>query len=88
MCIRDRHQALHGKNFGIGLGGADELGQPVGLGKGIVVEHDHILALGPVSYTHLLSWEVPLFLKWPALRSISGSACDKASMDGKKMNYP
>ena len=41
------HQALHGKNFGIGLGGADELGQPVGLGKGIVVEHDHILALGP-----------------------------------------
>ena len=41
------HQALHGKNFGIGLGGADELGQPLGLGKGIVVEHDHILALGP-----------------------------------------
>ena len=41
------HQALHGKNFGIGLGGADELGQPLGLGKGIVVEHDHILAPGP-----------------------------------------
>ena len=40
------HQALHCKNFRVGLGGADELGQPLGLGKGVVVEQHHVLAVG------------------------------------------
>ena len=41
------HQALHRKNFGIGIGGAQKLGQPLRLGKGVVVEQHHILALRP-----------------------------------------
>ena len=40
------HQALHRKDLGVGFGGADELGQPLGLRKGVVVEQHHILALG------------------------------------------
>ena len=34
------------KNFGVGLGGADQLRQPLGFGKGIVVEQHHVLAVG------------------------------------------
>ena len=41
------HQALHRKNFGVGIGGAQKLGQPLRLGKGVVVEQHHILALRP-----------------------------------------
>ena len=40
------HQALHRKDLGVGFGGADEFGQPLGLRKGVVVEQHHILALG------------------------------------------
>ena len=41
------HQALHCKNFRVGIGGAQKLGQPLRLGKGVVVEQHHILALRP-----------------------------------------
>ena len=41
------HQALHRKNFGVGIGGAQKLGQPLRLGKGVVVEQHHIFALRP-----------------------------------------
>ena len=36
------HQALHCKDFRVGLSGADQLFQPLGFGKGIVVEQHHI----------------------------------------------
>ena len=41
------HQALHRKNFGVGIGGAQKFCQPLRLGKGVVVEQHHILALRP-----------------------------------------
>ena len=41
------HQALHRKNFRVGISGAQKLGQPLRLGKGVVVEQHHILALRP-----------------------------------------
>ena len=41
------HQALHCKNFRVGISGAQKLSQPLRLGKGIVVEQHHILALRP-----------------------------------------
>ena len=41
------HQALHCKNFRVGISGAQKLGQPLRLGKGVVVEQHHILALRP-----------------------------------------
>ena len=40
------HQALHRKDLRVRLGGTDELGQPLGLGKGVVVEQHHIFAVG------------------------------------------
>ena len=41
------HQALHRKDLRVLPGGADELGQPLGLGKGVVIKEDHELALRP-----------------------------------------
>ena len=41
------HQALHRKDLRVLPGGADELGQPLGLGKGVVIKEDHELALCP-----------------------------------------
>ena len=41
------HEALDGKNFGVALGHADELGQPFRLCKGVVVEQDDELAFCP-----------------------------------------
>ena len=40
------HQALHGEDPGVGLGGADELRQPLRLSEGVVVEEHHEFALG------------------------------------------
>ena len=39
------HQALHCKDFRVGLSGADQLFQPLGFGKGIVVEQHHIFTV-------------------------------------------
>ena len=39
-----QHQAAHGKNAGVGVGGAQKLRQPGRLGKGVVVKQRHILA--------------------------------------------
>ena len=41
------HKALDGENFLVALGHADELGQPLGLCKGVVVEQHHELAFRP-----------------------------------------
>ena len=41
------HQTLHRKDLGVRIGGAQKLGQPLRLGKGVVVEQYHILALRP-----------------------------------------
>ena len=41
------HQALHRKNFGVGIGGVQKFCQPLRLGKGVVVEQHHIFALRP-----------------------------------------
>ena len=41
-----QHQAADRKNLRVGVGGTDKLGQPVRLGKGVVVEQDGVLALG------------------------------------------
>ena len=41
------HKALDGKNFLVALSHADELGQPLGLCKGVVVEQHHELAFRP-----------------------------------------
>ena len=41
------HKALDGENFGVALGGAEQLGQPLRLGKGVVIKEDHELALRP-----------------------------------------
>ena len=41
------HQTLHRKDLGVRIGGAQKLGQPLRLGKGVVVEQHHILALCP-----------------------------------------
>ena len=41
------HQALHRKDLGVRIGGAQKLGQPLRLGKGVVVEQHHIFALRP-----------------------------------------
>ena len=41
------HKALDGKDLLVALGGAEQLGQPLRLGKGIVVEQYHELALRP-----------------------------------------
>ena len=41
------HKALDGENFLVALGYADELGQPLGLCKGVVVEQHHELAFRP-----------------------------------------
>ena len=41
-----QHQAADRKNLRVGIGGPDKLGQPVRLGKGVVVEQDCVLALG------------------------------------------
>ena len=41
------HQTLHRKNFGVGIGGVQKLGQPLRLGKGVVVEQHHELAFRP-----------------------------------------
>src|SRR5699024_7282110 len=40
-----QHQAGHRKDLRVGFGGFQQFGQPVRLGKGIVVEQRHILAL-------------------------------------------
>ena len=40
------HQALDREDALVAVGGADQLFQPVGFGKSVVVEQDHILAVG------------------------------------------
>ena len=41
------HQTLHRKDLRVGIGGAQKLGQPLRLSKGVVVEQHHIFALRP-----------------------------------------
>jgi len=41
------HQALHRKDLGVALSGPDQLGQPLRLGEGVVVEQHHEFALCP-----------------------------------------
>ena len=40
-----QHQALHRKDPGVGLGGAQQRRQPIRFGKGVVVEQHHELAV-------------------------------------------
>ena len=41
-----QHQAADRKNFRVGVGGFDQLRQPIRLRKGVVVEQRHVLAFG------------------------------------------